>query len=194
MFRNFIIHSRSISNSASSDPVAKIFFNPQVQESLKSLTGLNFEKVFKVARSGKRFNPPNYVFMTDKQLKEAQEEARQKALKLLQMPPVMSVRKDNVKILEKEPALVGFDAAKYVFTDITYGIHDRDRIIVVRDPDGTLREAQWSERDRMNLTYFPTEGRKFKEPRLFDKENMDEVNCSYSMTKSPKLTSATQIS
>ena len=29
-----------------------------------------------------------------------------------------------------------------MFTDITYGVHDRDRIIVARETDGTLREVR----------------------------------------------------
>ena len=174
MFRQLLPQSRLMSSNAS-DPVAKLFFNPQVQDMLKTLTGLNYEKVFKVARTGKRFNPPSYTFMTEKELKQAQAEAKAKAMKLLQMPPVLSEQKDDVKVLEREPALIGFDAAKYVFTDISFGIHNRDRIIVVREPDGTLRQAKWSERDRMNMIYFPTEGRKFKAPLLFDQDNLQEV-------------------
>ena len=70
---------------------------------------------------------------------------------------------------------LGFDSARYVFTDITFGIHDRDRIIVVRESGGTLRSASWSERDRMNQTYYPTSGRKFKPSSIFDLENLKEV-------------------
>ena len=85
------------SASSSSDPVAKLFFNPQVQESLKSLTGMNYEKIFRVSRRGQKVKAPEYVFMTDDQLQKAQTTARQKAEKLLQMPPVMSERKSDIK-------------------------------------------------------------------------------------------------
>ena len=47
-----------------------------------------------------------------------------------------------------------------VFTDITYGVHDRERFIVVREPDGVLRHAKGEERDRLNQIYFPHLGRK----------------------------------
>ena len=47
-----------------------------------------------------------------------------------------------------------------MFTDITYGVHDRERFIVVREPDGILRHAQGEERDRLNQIYFPHLGRK----------------------------------
>ena len=86
-----------MSTAASSDPIAKAFFNPQVQETLKSLTGLNYEKIFRVSRLGQRLDPPSYSFMTDEELKEARREIKVKALKMLQMPPVMSERKDEVK-------------------------------------------------------------------------------------------------
>ena len=32
---------------------------------------------------------------------------------------------------------------------------DRERLIVVRDIDGTLRTATWEEHDRMNQIYYP---------------------------------------
>jgi hypothetical protein len=32
---------------------------------------------------------------------------------------------------------------------------DRERIIVVREVDGTLRTATWEEKDRLNQTYLP---------------------------------------
>lgn len=89
------------------DKIAKTFFDSRIQETLKSLTGLNYSKVFRIAKSGKNIKPPTYVFMTEKQLQEARQEAREKALKLLQMPPVMSARKDNVEIIDEEPAIKG---------------------------------------------------------------------------------------
>jgi small subunit ribosomal protein S22 len=61
-----------------------------------------------------------------------------------------------------------------MFTDITYGIHDRDRVIVVREPDGLLREASGDERDRLNQVYFPKEGRTIKPPPLFDIETLQD--------------------
>jgi len=95
----------------------------------------------------------------------------------LQIPPVLDERTDDhLKILEKDPAMVGFDSANYVFTDITYGIHDRDRIIVAREPDGTLREATGAERDRMNQIYFPKEGRYIKTPILFEPTVLEGVS------------------
>lgn len=61
------------------------------------------------------------------------------------------------------------------FTDITYGIHDRERLVVVREPDGTLRHAKGEERDRLNQIYFPRPGRKVYIPAMFKKENLGDI-------------------
>ena len=83
-------------SSSSNDPVAKLFFNPKMQESLKSLTVVTPEKILRPHRFGSRVRKnPNYVFLTTKQLQEAQKEAREKATKMTQMPPVMSARSND---------------------------------------------------------------------------------------------------
>ena len=88
-------------SSSTNDPVSKLFFNPKMQESLKSLTGVNPEKVLRPHRFGSRVRKnPNYVFLTTKQLQEAQKEARELTTKMIQMPPVMSERSnDTGKVL-----------------------------------------------------------------------------------------------
>ena len=78
-------------------------------------------------------------------------------------------------VLERDPAIKGYDASPIVFTDITFGVHDRDRIIVVREPDGTLREASWEQRDRANQIYFPTEERKLDVPAMFEPEKLKDI-------------------
>ena len=110
--------------------------------------------------------------MTDEELQEAHEEAKSKARTKLQMPPVMEVRSSTTRVLEEDPELTGFDTCKYVFTDITDGIPDRSRIIVVREPDGTLRTCNWDEQDRLNQIYFPIEGRKHYVPQMFEDEHL----------------------
>ncbi len=50
----------------------------------------------------------------------------------------------------------------YVFTNIL-----QERIIVSRDPDGTLRYATWEEREKMNAIYFPSPGKEFIVPKMF---------------------------
>ncbi|KAM6933789.1 small ribosomal subunit protein mS22 [Xenentodon cancila] len=110
--------------------------------------------------------------MTDEQLEQAVQNAREEAKKLLQMPPVLPERKSINDVLAEDKILEGMDTAKYVFTDITYNIPHKDRFIVVREPNGTLRKAAWEERDRLVQVYFPKEGRKLTAPLIFKEENL----------------------
>lgn len=74
------------------------------------------------------------------------------------------------KTISVDPALKSHDTAKFVFTDITFGVRDTDRTIVVRHPNGTLENATPAVRKRMNQIYFPLEGRRFRQPKLFEPE------------------------
>lgn len=48
----------------------------------------------------------------------------------------------------------------------------KERFIVVREPDGTLRKATWEERDRLVQVYFPKPGRRLVPPLMFREENL----------------------
>lgn len=116
-----------------------------------------------------------FEFLTDEQLKQEMEKMHKKAADLLQFPPAVAVRKPVDKILSSDPALIGYETSKLVFTDITFGLKDIDRLIVVRDPDGTLREADWNVRDRMNQVYFPRAHKQLKVPHLFNGNYFEEL-------------------
>jgi len=169
----------STTTSESSDsklPKENYFFNWKVMRELKRLNNIDYSKVFRVPRRGQNIVPFEYRFVTTKELNYMETGAKRKAERKVQMPPVMNPRKDTEKILDEDPAIVGYDAAKLVFTDISFGIHDRDRLIYVREPDGKLRAAKWEERDRLNQIYFPTEGRKINIPLVFtDDQVLDEA-------------------
>jgi len=153
----------------------EIFFEKEVQTLLKELTGLNYEKIFRVRKMGQSVQKPVYQFMTEEEIQEAQNEIRKKAEDKLQMPPVMEERNPSGRVLETDPDLIGFDTCKYVFTDISFGVSDRSRIAVVRDPDGTLRTADWEEQDRLNQTYYPRNGRRHYVPAMFQHENLQSL-------------------
>nr|CAD7398600.1 unnamed protein product [Timema cristinae] len=99
-------------------------------------------------------------------LKEFEDKANEK----LQMPPVVKIRKDEQKVLDIDPALQGYSDAKFVFTDITYGLSNKERLVVVRDPDGTLREASMQEHCRTSQLYVPMLGRQLTPPPMFQEE------------------------
>ncbi|XP_029964431.1 small ribosomal subunit protein mS22 isoform X1 [Salarias fasciatus] len=147
--------------------------DPAVQDILTRITGLDLQKVFRPIKQ--ELKPPTYKLMTDEQLEQAVEVAKEQAKKLLQMPPVLPERKPINDVLSEDRMLEGMDTAKYVFTDITYDIPHRERFIVVREPSGVLRKATWEERDRLIQVYFPREGRKITPPLIFKEENLKMV-------------------
>merc|ERR1719188_452732 len=91
--------------------------------------------------------------MTQQELEEAQQEVEEKMTKKLQMPPVMDERDAASKVLEEDAMLQGHDTCKYVFTDITFGVPDRQRLVSVREQEGSLRSAAWEERHQILLTF-----------------------------------------
>ncbi|XP_023280799.1 28S ribosomal protein S22, mitochondrial [Seriola lalandi dorsalis] len=160
-------------DNAVSDHAKPQFTDPAVQDVLSRITGVDLQKVFQPIKQ--ELKPPTYKLMTDEQLEQAVEEAREQAKKLLQMPPVLPERKPIDDVLSEDKILDGMDTAKYAFTDITYNIPHRERFIVVREPNGTLRKANWEERDRLIQVYFPKDGRKLTAPLIFKEENLKMV-------------------
>lgn len=113
--------------------------------------------------------------MTTEQIQEEVEAALQRAEVKLQMPPVMKIKEEHIEVLSEDPALQNFDDSDYVFTDITYGVPDADRNIVIRSVDGTLSTASLEVRKRLNQFYFPLNGRQVRVPKLFDADNLREL-------------------
>ncbi|XP_028144117.1 28S ribosomal protein S22, mitochondrial [Diabrotica virgifera virgifera] len=170
-----LLNYSSIEYDIKHDPAPK-FFNKDIQLLLREITRVDLTKVNqKIKLGGKGLEDPIYKFMTDDELKEAIEEAKQKSHELLQIPPVVAVRKPMTHVLSEDPALQGLEESKLVFTDITFGLKNIERIIVVREPDGTLREADWELRNRMNQLYFPQKERHIKPPRMFFGELLNNL-------------------
>lgn len=165
------------------DP-APLFFNKEVQEALELLTRIDYKKVVRKRLEGKKLQPPTYKFMTEEELQEALKLAKQRAHKRLQMPPVVKTREEIHEVLSIDEALQGFEKSKLIFTDISFGITDKDRLIVVRELDGTLRCAEWEERDRMNFIYFPRKGKEIKAPDVFHGKYLKDLmdKCAYEYT------------
>ncbi|XP_013146323.1 PREDICTED: 28S ribosomal protein S22, mitochondrial isoform X2 [Papilio polytes] len=147
------------------DPGPK-FFSSGVQALLKRLTRPDFSKVFRKRTNSNRsvLKTPEYKFLTDEELQSEFSKANKTAARLLQMPPVVKVHQPINEVLSKDPALVGYDNTKYLFTDITFGVPNEHRLIVERDPDGTLQMSDHDTRKRLN------QGRKVREPMMFADE------------------------
>ncbi|KAH0817868.1 hypothetical protein MTP99_010405 [Tenebrio molitor] len=152
-----------------------VFIKKEVQSLLKTLTRVDLAKVYAKRKLGEKLEQPVYKFMTDEELQQAFDEVKKKVDEIIQMPPVVPVRKPIDRVLSRDPGLQGFDTSPFVFTDITYGIRDSERIILVRDTDGNLKEADWDLRNRMNQIYFPMPGRSVKMPRMFQDHFLEDL-------------------
>ncbi|XP_023934725.1 28S ribosomal protein S22, mitochondrial isoform X2 [Bicyclus anynana] len=165
----FLISSRKLSIVPSiydgEDPAPK-FFSSGIQILLKRLTRPDFAKVFRKRNNSNIsvLRTPKYKFVTDEELRMEKLKADKSADRLLQMPPVVKVHKPIDDVLSIDPALIGYDSAKYLFTDISFGVDNEHRTIIERDPDGTLRSCDHAERKRLN------QGRKIREPLIFQDE------------------------
>ncbi|KAI5705416.1 hypothetical protein M8J76_000864 [Diaphorina citri] len=168
-----LIHAKSLSTKTITKSTSALFFKPEVQELLLKLTRIDLSKVFRKQKYGQELKPPEYKFLTTEEVEKLKEEAYNRAIKKMQMPPIVPARDDSkLEVLSNDKELLGHDVCRYVFTDITFGISDAKRIIVVREPDGLLREANTNERHRMNNIYFSRPGATYKHPDMFEEENL----------------------
>lgn len=113
--------------------------------------------------------------MTTKQFEDEVRSKFAHAQHLLQMPPVMQMTKEERKIISSDPALAKFSGNSFVFTDVTFGLKNDDRSIVIRHPDGVLEEAPAEVRKRCYQIYFPMVGRKFRDPKMFEDVNLKRL-------------------
>ncbi|ETN62593.1 mitochondrial 28S ribosomal protein S22 [Anopheles darlingi] len=149
------------------------FMREDVQQLLKSLTRLELDKVFR--KRSVKDNTVEYRFMTDDQLRQELVQSINRAQQMLQMPPVVQAQEDTCRIVSKDAALKELSPAKFVFTDITYGLKNNQRSIVVRHPDGTLQEAPYEMRKRLNQIYFPLNGRSIHTPPMFQDPYLQQL-------------------
>ena len=77
---------------------ASLFFHPEVQSRLHRLTGMDYSKVFRVSKLGKRIGAPSYSFLTQSELEKLQNKAKERAAVKLQMPPVLEPRYVSCRI------------------------------------------------------------------------------------------------
>lgn len=149
------------------------FIRKDVQKLLRSMTRLELDKIFR--KRAVRNNTVEYRFMTDEQLRQEVKKSIGRAESLLQMPPIVAVTKDNPQVISRNPALTGFCDTKMIFTDISFGLQNNKRVIVERLTDGTLQEASYATRKRLNQIYFPLKGRKVRTPAMFESSQLNKI-------------------
>ncbi|XP_003740292.1 28S ribosomal protein S22, mitochondrial [Galendromus occidentalis] len=159
--------------STESMDVERLFLHADVRKILKKLTGMDLNRIFALRKQEN--SVPSYKLMTDEELKQAYAKALKRAEFTLRMPPVMRKRVPCEAIIRKDPGMQGAEKHKFVFTDISYGIPDRSRPIVVREPNGVLRNASWEERDQMLQTYLTRPERESRTPPMFTEPHLTRI-------------------
>jgi small subunit ribosomal protein S22 len=113
--------------------------------------------------------------MTTEQIEEELKGAINRASKLLQMPPIVKMRDEQNDILSKDAGISDFDSSPYVFTDISFGLRNSERSIVIRHTNGDLQNAPEQMRRRINQIYFPMVGRSTHVSRMFLPEYLNSA-------------------
>ncbi|XP_054726817.1 28S ribosomal protein S22, mitochondrial [Anastrepha obliqua] len=178
--RSFRLFQRATSSTSSTDtssttllyerdPQAQ-FTDHETQKLLQSMTQLQLDKIFE--KTTVPDNSVDYKLMTVEMLEEEFRKTIERAKKRLEMPPVVQIKKDERQIISNDVAISGFSDSKYVITDITYGLRQSERKVVVRQTDGTLEYAPMEITKRMRQLYFPLNGRSIRVPRMFEGEHL----------------------
>jgi len=163
--------SNSLKNTR--DDPFPVFCEPKNQALLQKITGFDMVKV--AGPSLKPLRKPTYKLLTDEQLAEETHQAETRLKKKLQFPPYMKPRVPPSEPLQVDPELEHFDTCKWVFTDVTFGVPDRDRVVTIRETDGTLHLAPWDVRERMSQIYNPRPGRHMVVPAMFNEEYLEPM-------------------
>jgi len=165
---------RLLNTSTQRKDIGQVFINEDVQRMLKDITRFKEETIFR-RRQVPELGTPKMVFMTNEQLEKAKESAYHEVRNRLQMPPVLSPNNKEPEILAKDEEIVGYTKFKVMFIDISPGFSDRNRLMSVRETDGTLREPNFEERSRLNHMFYPGEYRTIDVPKMFEDENLYKV-------------------
>ncbi|KAI6242996.1 28S ribosomal protein S22, mitochondrial [Aphelenchoides fujianensis] len=166
-FNSWIADNARRSATPKNFDVEQTFINRDVQNLLYKLTGLDLHgKVFRERNINKQ-ERSHYALMTGE---HAVKKMEGRGRKFLQKP-----RKAEFSVLAKDREIAGFDESKFVFTDITFDATNRNRLVVIREPDGTLRTALPEEHDRMNRVYYEQPDRPVQAPNVFSEPYLQEA-------------------
>uniref|UniRef100_A0A914EHR4 Uncharacterized protein n=1 Tax=Acrobeloides nanus TaxID=290746 RepID=A0A914EHR4_9BILA len=156
------------SSTTSSINVEEIFLKREVQELLKKVTSVDINKVYahRLKNKGSREQRMHYAMMTDEKLAQVKEKYAKMAEYFLQLIPIKEPLPETFKVITKDEELDGHDESSYVFYDIRDAL-DQDRLVVYREPDGTLRTAKPQELRRLNRAFYPRPNKPVYVPPVF---------------------------
>lgn len=146
----------------------------KTQKILVAITELETDKYFS-EKKVHNLQSPEYKLLTDDEVAIEQERYFRRAKWELKMPPIMNPREEINKIVREDPEIADAVTYKMGFIDISHRVKNRDRRILTRDKNGTLRHASWDERDRWTQIFIPAHGRKLFPPKMFEEQQLEEI-------------------
>jgi len=153
-------------NSDNYDP-ACVFLQKDVQRLLYRVTGLDLTRFTNPTQKTRMLELPVHRLLTEGEWEVEQQRSYLRVMRKLKMPPVMAKRKPVGNVISPDHHLGKLLEHKLLFTDVSYGIVERDRTVLVREKTGELRHSTWDEKFRASQIYFPHFGREVFVPRMF---------------------------
>lgn len=170
MIARSLVFRRALNTERAPD-IEQIFSRKDVRRLLEDITRYDEAKLF-ARKPVSRLKTPQLMFMTDEQLKVAKKSAFEKIKARVQMPPVMNPDNSEPEVIARDEKIAGYTKFKIMFIDIGPGYSNRNRLMSVRETDGTLRFPNHSERSRLNHIFYPSDHRSIDSPKLFDEEKL----------------------
>lgn len=170
MIAKSLIIKRALSTERAKN-IGEIFRQENVQNILNDITRYDETKLF-TRRPVNRLKTPKLMFMTDEQLEIAKKNAYKKIEARCQMPPVMEPDTSEPEVISRDEEITGYTKFKIMFIDIGPGYTNRNRLMSVRETNGTLRYPTHVERSRLNHMFYPKDYRSIDPPKLFEDENL----------------------
>ncbi|XP_052717464.1 28S ribosomal protein S22, mitochondrial-like [Crassostrea angulata] len=153
-----------------------LFMEEGVQTILNDITGIDLKKTA-LLQPKKLPLKPVLRAVPDKELKRLQADSfKKERSKIEQRPPFMRARKEISRELARNPEIAPVMTNNLLFIDTSAFTRseraNKDKVVVVRDTEGTLRTATQEERDRAIQIAFPVRGRTIFPSSFFKPENL----------------------
>ncbi|KII61731.1 28S ribosomal protein S22, mitochondrial [Thelohanellus kitauei] len=150
----------------------KDYYNEDLQAIFKKLIGRN-PKFLKNINMARRPIVADYKLVHADKIPQLNAEIDEMLDRFLETIPMYTRRKPNLNvIIQKSPELKGYDSSRYVFTDVSPSKTSKDRTILVRHQDGSLKLAPWDVRERINIVYFGSDSDMYPPPKFISSEKL----------------------
>nr|XP_022343078.1 28S ribosomal protein S22, mitochondrial-like [Crassostrea virginica] len=163
-----------------------LFMKDEVQKIMNDITGVDLNRSAEMKWS-KSPSKSTIKVVPDDELQKLQAHAvKKERSKIEQRPPFMKPREEINQELSRDPEIAPVMTQNLLFIDISSYTRpetaNKEKVVVMRDTEGTLRMATQEERDRAIQIAFPARDRRVVKSTFFKPESIQNAlqNCRYS--------------